>query len=283
MTTDSPDPAHAAIPPIDQESVLAPVVTGSMIKVVYFDEQSASDFLDISAGGNAVTVRENIQERATKANANVQTAIAARLSWLPFIGGSAEVGGGFDASRVGQSILSKTLSNTILTDYLAASDGDDQIHRMVGYTLAAPKDSMSQVKMFTPYLIASKDQDADVDLARLDEALERAKGYYELIAESTDEAATRCVLRFNIQAFRNNYGLADLSKMRLVFHAIRVGMTTEAGLTMNAELDGFGQKSAKPKSGVEIARETEVDALNETDDEKLAVYDVLLAGVDHAN
>ncbi|RYJ07253.1 MAG: hypothetical protein EON52_02220 [Actinomycetales bacterium] len=181
-------------------------------------------------------------------------------------------------------MLSKTLSNTILTDYLAASTGDDNIERMDGYTVTAPKDSMSQIKMYTPYMIAAKDLDADVDLARLDEALERAKGYYELIAETAGDDASRRVLRFNIGAFRNNYGLADLSKMRLVFHAIRVGQTTEEGLTMDAELDGFGKPASKPKTGVDIGRSHDVPETPEASPAPtLDVYDVLLAGVDHGH
>lgn len=35
----------------------------SMIKVVYFDEESASDYLDISAGGKATSTSEDVKER----------------------------------------------------------------------------------------------------------------------------------------------------------------------------------------------------------------------------
>jgi hypothetical protein len=34
----------------------------SMIKVVYFDEESASDYLDISAGGKAMSTSEQVKE-----------------------------------------------------------------------------------------------------------------------------------------------------------------------------------------------------------------------------
>lgn len=36
----------------------------SMIKIVYFDEESASDYLDISAGGKEVSNSESIRERS---------------------------------------------------------------------------------------------------------------------------------------------------------------------------------------------------------------------------
>ena len=248
-----------------------------MVKIVYFDEQSASDYLDISAGGSAATIRENIEKRTTDANARVQATIAAKLSWLPFIGASGETTGGVDMSRVGQSLLSKTLSNTILTDYLEASISDGRVDRLYGYNVRATSGSMAEVKMVTPYMIAAKDLDETVDVARLDDALERAKGYYELIATSPTGEPMRCVLRFNINAFRNNYGLSDLSRMRLTFHAIPVGQTTENSLTLDAEL---GHLNDNPTvSGIDIAQR--VESVIADGDVSLTVYDVLLAGVEH--
>lgn len=99
----------------------------SMIKIVYFDEQSASDYLDISAGGQAESTSKDIKERTSEMHANVESKLSAKLSWLPFVGGSAEAGAGADIARAGQSILSKTLSNTILTDYLQAVASDDRV------------------------------------------------------------------------------------------------------------------------------------------------------------
>lgn len=35
----------------------------SMIKIVYFDEESASDYLDISVGGKTAATGEDVKER----------------------------------------------------------------------------------------------------------------------------------------------------------------------------------------------------------------------------
>src|SRR5947208_970842 len=61
----------------------------SMIKVVYFDEESASDYLDISAGGKFASTSENVKDRTTKLHTEVEAKLAAKFSWLPFLGGSA--------------------------------------------------------------------------------------------------------------------------------------------------------------------------------------------------
>jgi Family of unknown function (DUF6414) len=82
------------------------------------------------------------------------------------------------------------------------------------------------------------------------------------------------VLRFNIKAFRNNYGLADLARMSLVFHGIRVGRTSDQALDMKAEMS-VGANVALP-SAAELLDGTSGEA-----DNLLDVFDVVFAGVEH--
>jgi len=243
-----------------------------MTKIVYFDEESASDYLDISAGGKETATSEKVKERSKNAHTDVETKLVAKLSWLPFLGGSAEAGAGVGLSAAGRSILSKTLSNTILTDYLEKSKGDTSIDQLRQLRVTAPSDSMAFLKMYAPYMIAMKTEDAVVDLSRLDEALAGAKGYYELVGRNA-ETGTKCILRFNIRAFRNSYGLTDLSRMDLVFHGVLVGKTSEENLGMQAEMAQV--------SGVEMLTAKDIaDGTSTTVDALLDVFDVVLAGVE---
>lgn len=243
-----------------------------MIKVVYFDEESASDYLDISAGGKEVATSESVQERTKEAHTKVEAGLIAKLSWLPFLGVQADASAGAGLSAAGKSILSKTLSNTILTDYLKQSEDDDRIVQLRGLRVTAPKDSMAFMKMFTPYMIIAKTEDQGIDLARLDEALAGAKGYYELLGESVE--GKKIVLRFNINAFRNNYGLTDLGRMELAFHGIRVGKSTERGLGMQAEMTTDVEAEA-------VTPVSLVDGVAGANEELLDVYDIVLAGVEY--
>jgi hypothetical protein len=244
----------------------------SMIKIVYFDEQSASDYLDINAGGKAAATSEDVRKRATEMASKAEAKVTAKYGWLPFLGASAEVGGNIGASRTGEKILSKTLSNTILTDYMEQASDDTRIATLRDLRVTAPPDSMAYAKMYTPFMIIAKTEDFGVDLARLDEAFEKAKGYYELVG-SDSENARRVVLRFNIAAFRNNYGLADLARMTLAYQGILVGRTAEAQLSMSAEMSGEGD--ARPPTALEV-----VDGTTLSDNPMLDVYDVILAGVE---
>ena len=243
-----------------------------MIKVVYFDEDSASDYLDIASGGKAAATSEDVTERANKLKGTVEGKLIAKLSWLPFIGASAEAGLGAESSMAGQSILRKTLSNTILTDYLGQAD-EKQIVRLIGLHVTAPKDSLAYMKMYTPYMIVARTEESGIDLARMDEALITAKGYYEMVGEDP-LTRTKCILRFNIRAVRNSYGLADLGRMDLTFHGILVGKASEDGLTINAELSQ-GSETAPP-SAADV-----LDDEQPQDKNLLDVYDVILAGVEH--
>ena len=246
----------------------------TIIKVVYFDEESASDYLDISAGGKQASTSENVKERTKETHAKVEAGLIAKLSWLPFLGASADVSAGAGLSAAGRSILSKTLSNTILTDYLARIGDDESIRQLRGFRVTAPKDSMAFMKMYTPYMIILKSENLPIDLSRFDEALGGAKGYYELIGEDGQSSA-KYILRFNIRAFRNSYGLTDLGRMDLVFHGVRVGRATESGLGMEAEMSQV--------AGVEsLSAANILDGSSATDSALLDVYDIVLAGVEYA-
>jgi hypothetical protein len=93
-----------------------------------------------------------------------------------------------------------------------------------------------------------------------------------LLGEAGD--GSKCVLRFNIKAFRNNYGLTDISRMRLVFHGILVGGTSELSLSIEAEMSH--DTVDEPVTALEL-----VDGMREQSETLLDVYDVLLAGVEH--
>lgn len=246
----------------------------SMIKIVYFDEESASDYLDISAGGKEAKTSEAVRQRSMETHSKVEAGLIAKLSWLPFLGASGELSAGAGVSAAGKSILSKTLSNTILTDYLTKADGDSRVKQLRELRVTAPKNSMAYMKMFTPYMVMLNIEGLPLDLARMDEVLAGAKGYYELLGEGAD--GTKSVLRFNLKAFRNNYGLTDLGRMRLVFHGVLVGQTPEHALGMEAEMSGGASEA--PVTAVDL-----VDGKAMQGEALLDVYDVILAGVENVD
>ena len=102
----------------------------------------------------------------------------------------------------------------------------------------------------------------------MDHALSSGRGYYELIVQMPSE---KVVLRFNINAFRNNYSISDIVKMELDYHAIYVGTISEESLAMQSE---FSEKKEEI-SGYDIVKSETVPNATTS----LKVYDVILAGV----
>jgi hypothetical protein len=111
----------------------------------------------------------------------------------------------------------------------------------------------------------------NIDISKLDEAFTSGKGYYELIAENTTEGILKkYIFRFNIVSFRNNYSIADLSKMDLNYYAVKVGKSEEEMLDISKEFN-FEQKSIS--SAFDIVED-------QNNSNMLDVYDVILAVVD---
>lgn len=242
-----------------------------MIKVVYFDDNSATDYLNIYDGGKAVRTSNDIESQNSELATKVSSKVFAKLSWLPFIGGEAEVGANAGLSLNSSSLIKTTLSNTVLTDFLEkVKDDTERIIKFDGFKVRAYTNSIAFFKMFTPYLKITKSdftsEGFTFDLARMDEAFESGKGYYELISEKNED---KHIFRFNIGAFRNNYGIADLTKMNLSYYGIKVGSADINLLDINKEFN-FEQGTINSAFDIEEAQAKS----NELD-----VYDILLAGI----
>lgn len=106
----------------------------------------------------------------------------------------------------------------------------------------------------------------------MDEALTRGKGYYEMLLNFNDN---KIILRFNLASFRNAYSLADLVKMNLTYHGVKVGRTSINQLDINNEF----QMEEKKIDAYKLASEN--DTKESTD--SVDVYDVLFAGVAYEN
>lgn len=243
-----------------------------MIKIVYFDENSATDYLNICNGGSSIStadkVKENSQKIAIKAGANIE----GKFSILNFFGMKASTEAETDLALAGSSFLKTTISNTVLTDFIEISDKDDKIIKFEGFDLQAYPNSIAFFKMFTPYLKMTNDnlntgEGVSFNVSKMDEALEAGKGYHELIAEK-ENGDEKYIFRFNLNAFKNNYSISDLPRMDLKYYAIKVGKAKEDTLDMTKEFNAL-----------ESIMTSMMQIEEEVTKEKINVYDVILAGV----
>ena len=247
-----------------------------MIKIVYFDEGSATDLLYVLAGGKNTDKKEQIVTKTSELAIGAEAEASRSVGVLSLISAKIGIDGNADLSREGNTIITKAIENTILTDYLSCVEKDVKNYIRVFAECRPypyPK-SFAFFKMLTPYL---KMTDGNIEVADglklnlslMDEALDSGRGYYELMAEDNGETV---VLRFNIKAFRNSYYISDLVKMKMDYHAIEVGTVNMGNLTMESE---FGDNGEREINGYDLASSN--GASHSIDEVK--VYDVILAGV----
>lgn len=246
-----------------------------MLKIVYFDELSATDYLIIKKEGITKKIEEQLYSRDKEKNLKAGGDIGAKFPlWVFGIGGGIKGEGNIKLENTENNILKKTISNSLLSDFIMEIDEDDNIINFEEYAVKPYPNSMTFIKMFTPYLkMITNDIETDggiLNFSNMDAAFEDGKGYYEMVATKENE---KCVFRFNIDSFRNNYTLSDLTKMNLCYYGFKVGETEEENLDILNELN-MNENSYNVQ-----LEDIEKSASKEKSSHILEIYDIILAGV----
>ena len=245
-----------------------------MIKVVYFDDQSATDYLYIYDGGAKIQTSDMVKDKSKEIANKTSAGLMAKLSWLPFLNIDGETKIDTSLGYKSNSLIKTTLSNTVLTDFLDKIKGDEnRILKFSGYSVSAYKNSIAYLIMFTPYLTMTKsDFEANgiiFEASKMDDAFKNGKGYYEMVASNGEESS---VFRFNIEAFRNNYGIADLTKMNLTYYGIEVGKINDIRL-LDMRNEFHDGEIGTINSAFDIEEQS-------CETKSIKVYDIMLAGVE---
>ena len=169
--------------------------------------------------------------------------------------------------------ISMTYGTKIISIIICTADcTDDKIIKFEDSGVYAPQNSVTLYKMYSSYLSVIPKEQLPFDIEKLNEAVLSERGYYAMLLKK--ESTPASVLRFNINAFKNDYSLADLSKMNLTYYGVQVGTCKQRELGIDKEFE-FQNKPA------EVTAESILGADGETQkqEDSLAVYDIVLAGV----
>ena len=148
---------------------------------------------------------------------------------------------------------------------------DKNIRQFHNNGVYAPENSISMYRMYSSYLNIVPKEQIPINLEGLNNALLGERGYYQMLLNSEKEPS--CVLRFNINAFKNDYCLADLSKMNLSYFGVKVGQCTKEQLSLEKEFE------IKPSTYTPNVKEIVTGKASEFSIKHLDVYDIVLAGV----
>jgi len=268
----------------------------NFIKIVYFDEAFVADFMQIIAGGELKKTTEFITEVNSdiEGDADVEGSIGTKANGLSkifsFLSGAtinAEAGIHANASRKSDRIAKNILENTLLADFVLLLNADNRRpkHKRCSGIKVFPKvvvrpevNSFSYIMLIAPFLsmidgnvpfMTGDGNSMKIDITKIEEAIEKGRGYYEFIATINENDV---ILRFNRNAFRNSYTMSDLPKMQLTYYAVHVGQIEKSDLQVQKEFE-FGL--AKTSMRVDYASASEGGNTSA----KIDVYDVVLAGV----
>jgi len=259
-----------------------------MDKIVYFDEESVTDYVQIVFGGQLEKTTELLKDTqkgvGVDGNIKVSGGISGIFKTLLGFEASTEVNSNAHISFKTDQLVKNILQNTILTDFLDMVHKDDNnvIEKFKGYKISVEKDSLSYFVMISPYMTMLSDTgngipsgEFNIAIDKIDDAIRLGKGYYEFLGRKNKK---EIVFRFNINAFKNNYKISDLLKMKLTIYAIYVGDTTLDQLNFNKEL-GIEEKKTKLKDNPTYEK-LNLSADIKKRNKHLKVFDVVLAGVD---
>lgn len=251
-----------------------------MKKVVYFDEGSVTDYMQIVQKWNLSQTIELLSETQKRAEED----LTAEVKLNPFAsiftalaGFSASVGGKVNLSAAANTDkLAKTiLQNTVLSDFLeACKEIENSIDKFESYHLTEPAGSLTEMLKFSVYTHMmngstriSTNENIELSIEKFDETIKLAKGYFEYIGIKDDRKA---VFRFNLDALKNNYRSSDLTTMNLSIYTIRVGIITDKELDFKNNSNTNNQKRFFDEKSEDTSRTYF----------EYELYDVLLAGVE---
>lgn len=266
--------------------------SSDLSKIVYFDEGSATDLIQIYHGGGLNKTLELFEAGNENGEAQVKAegkvGLGKILQGIIGFGASVEGGSALSTSYTSNQVAKNILTNTVLTDFIECVDaGESGVERLEEYEISAIDNAMSSMMLITPYLTMLRSGQGvragefNVSLERIDDAIQKAKGYYEFLAEKTDSDSI--ILRFNHSSLKNNYKLSDLLKMRLIFYAVHVGFASPDSLDIEKELNfassDNGRNPSYPVSFDSDATISVSEIASEQETGPFKMYDVILAGV----
>ena len=242
-----------------------------MKKIVYFDEESATDYLVIQNGGSLLI--EDTDEDKIGNNAEIKAGAKLKMLFNSlFVKGDAEIDSNIGVYTSGQNLIKSTITNTTLSDFMDVLNGQNKdIDSLENFKLEIVENSVAYFQTITPYLGMTEgnfkvDENLAISINKMYETLKLGKGYYELIGKSKGK---ECMFRFNNRSFKNNYGITDLLQMELIYYGIKVGMGYKEQLDFTNIFNPPKKMTVTSMEGLE-----EDNGLGE-----IPIYDIILAGV----
>ena len=245
-------------------------------KIVYLDEQAVFDFLELHQNGIQSDIIKRVSENMVEVDAEGKVGMNLFTRF--------KIGLSGNASYQRNGVVESQITSTLLSNFkkfATNKKGSSKVERLDNVKLFIEKDSPAFYRNITPVLDMISDitkmnsiTDDDknnfkgIEIKNIERTLDRLSGYYEIKGISSE--SNESVFRFNISGLRNNYTLSDLTKMDVKLYGIKVGEVDSIDLSFNTMIDRLTNQRQSQLG-------TDYD--EEQNNEKIPIYDVLVAGV----
>lgn len=256
-------------------------------KVIYFDESTAMDFLQIESKGKLTKTTElmsNLEggidtQLSGEFSIGKNSALKTIFEKMSGLSGNANISSKGSTAIQGNRIAKTILENSLLYDFIDTVELRKKNYLVditENYTLEISENSMSYFAMIAPIsemMEGSQSiegmENVSMSFSKLNSGIREIKGYFELLGYNKEHKIER-IFRFNINSFKNNYRIHDLTKMTLKLYSIKVGETTISDLDFESQ---FNLRSNH------LSFSALLEDGKDDKDMKYPVYDVILAGV----
>lgn len=245
-------------------------------KIVYLDEQAVFDFLELHQNGIQSDIIKRVSENMVEVDAEGKVGMNLFTRFKIGLSGNAS----YQRSGVVESQITSTLLSNF-KKFATNKKGSSKVERLDNVKLFIEKDSPAFYRNITPVLDMISDitkmnsiTDDDknnfkgIEIKNIERTLDRLSGYYEIKGISSE--SNESVFGFNISGLRNNYTLSDLTKMDVKLYGIKVGEVDSIDLSFNTMIDRLSNQRQSQLGA---------DFDEEQNNEKIPIYDVLVAGV----
>lgn len=245
-------------------------------KIVYLDEQAVFDFLELHQNGIQSDIIKRVSENMVEVDAEGKVGMSLFTRFKIGLSGNAS----YQRSGVVESQITSTLLSNF-KKFATNQKCSSKVERLDNVKLFIEKDSPAFYRNITPVLDMISDitkmnsiTDDDknnfkgIEIKNIERTLDRLSGYYEIKGISSE--SNESVFRFNISGLRNNYTLSDLTKMDVKLYGIKVGEVDSIDLSFNTMIDRLSNQRQSQLGA---------DFDEEQNNEKIPIYDVLVAGV----
>lgn len=247
-------------------------------KIVYLDEQAVFDFLELHQDGLQSDIIKKVSETVVGTDVDGKVGMNFFTRFKIGLSGNAS----YQRSGVVESQITSTLLSNFKKIVTNKSEKDSSnVEYLDNVKLFIEKDSPAFYRNITPVLdmisdvnkvTSITDDDKNnfrgIEIKNIERTLDRLSGYYETkgIASENKEM----IIRSNISGLRNNYTLSDLTKMNIKLYGIKVGEVDSIDLSFDTMIDRLSNQNQSQLG---------VDFDEEQINEKIPIYDILVAGV----